>query len=50
MAEEKVEKCMICGKPSKTTICRACEDKIRGEAVEKKIRREKAGRIDKEKK
>ncbi len=49
-AREKTEKCIICGKPSRTTICHACEDKIRSEAVDKKIRQEKAGRTDKEKK
>ncbi len=28
--------CSICGKPSEETICHACRDRIRGEAVEKK--------------
>ncbi|MBI4950186.1 MAG: hypothetical protein HY955_08595 [Deltaproteobacteria bacterium] len=48
--EKKEEKkhvvCSICGKPSELTICHACEDKIRGEAVEKKHEIDKAGRTD----
>ncbi len=38
--------CSICGRPSDTTICHACEDKIRGEALEKKHDIDKAGRTD----
>jgi len=45
MGEEKKEHvCTICGKRSATTICHACEEKIRGEALEKKKEVEKAGR------
>lgn len=47
--EEKKEKphiCTVCGRPSEATICHACEDKIRGEAVEKKHDIDKAGRTD----
>ncbi len=33
---KKEHHCSICGKPSELTICHACEDKIRGEAVEQK--------------
>jgi len=47
--EEKKEKkhvCTICGKPSDMTICHACEDKIRGEALDKKHDINKAGRTD----
>ena len=43
---EKKHVCSICGRPSDTVICHACEDKIRGEAVEKKHDIEKAGRTD----
>ncbi len=32
--------------PSETVICRACGDKIRGEALEKKHEVDKAGRAD----
>lgn len=52
MAEKKEEKggkkhiCSVCGRPSDTTICHACEDRIRGEALEKKHEAEKAGRTD----
>ncbi|MBI5683031.1 MAG: hypothetical protein HZC45_07700 [Deltaproteobacteria bacterium] len=38
--------CMVCGKPSPTTICSQCEAKIRGEALEHKQEIEKAGRTD----
>ncbi len=46
--EKKVKKhvCSICGRPSDTTICHACEDKIRGEALEHKHEVDKAGRTD----
>ncbi|MBI5875276.1 MAG: hypothetical protein HZB81_05450 [Deltaproteobacteria bacterium] len=47
--EEKKEKkhvCSICGKPSEATICHPCEEKIRGEALEKKKEVDKAGRTD----
>ncbi len=51
MAEKKQDKdkhhvCTICARPSETAICHACEDKIRGEAVEKKHEIDKAGRTD----
>ncbi len=44
--QEKPHVCSICGRPSDATICHACEDKIRGEAVEKKHDINKAGRTD----
>ncbi|MBI1911136.1 MAG: hypothetical protein HYS21_03965 [Deltaproteobacteria bacterium] len=44
--QEKKHVCSVCGKPSDMTICHACEDRIRGEAVEKKHEAEKAGRTD----
>lgn len=44
--QEKKHVCSICARPSDTTICHACEDKIRGEALEKKHDVEKAGRTD----
>ncbi len=33
--------CLICGKPSAKSICPACADKLRGEALEKKKKDEK---------
>jgi len=44
--EEKPLRCHICGKPSEASICHACEDRIRGEAVEKRKDTGKAGRTD----
>jgi len=44
--EEKKKVCMVCGKPSPTTICEACEARIRGEALEHKQEIEKAGKMD----
>ncbi len=32
---------MLCGKPSTKTICAACSDKLRGEALNKKKKEEK---------
>jgi len=43
---EKKHVCSICARPSELTICHACEDKIRGEAIEKKHEIDKAGRTD----
>ncbi|MEK7881069.1 MAG: hypothetical protein AAB210_04140 [Deltaproteobacteria bacterium] len=47
--EEKKEKkhvCSVCGRPSDAVICHICEDRIRGEAIEKKREIEKAGKTD----
>ncbi len=44
--KEKKHTCSICGRPSETVICHACEDKIRGEALEHKHEIDKAGRTD----
>jgi len=44
--KEKPHVCSICGRPSDTVICHMCEDKIRGEAIEKKHDIDKAGRTD----
>ncbi len=41
MAPSKKQVCMICGKPSTRTICNACADKLRGEALERKKKDEK---------
>lgn len=39
--EEKKQYCSICGRPSDTVICHACEDKVRAEALDKKHDAEK---------
>lgn len=36
--------CIVCGKPSTDLICEACRAIIRGEALEEKLRVERAGR------
>lgn len=36
--------CIVCGKPSADLICEACRAMIRGEALEQKLRVERAGR------
>lgn len=42
--ETKTEKeehcCSVCGKPSPLTICQSCEEKIRGEALDKKTKKD----------
>jgi ribosomal protein S14 len=42
--EEKKHRCAVCGRPSDTVICHACEDRVRAEALEKKHDIEKGGR------
>lgn len=44
--DEKKHVCSVCGRPSDTVICHACEERIRGEALEKKKEIDKAGRTD----
>jgi hypothetical protein len=42
MAEEQKKKlCMICAQPSEKTICDACSEQLRGEALNKKKKEEK---------
>lgn len=36
--------CMLCGKPSKQSICDACKSKVQGETLRKKLQTEKAGK------
>ena len=45
---EKASRCMVCGKPNEGggSICQACNDSIRGEAVGK--RKKVAKKADKE--
>lgn len=35
--------CMMCGKPSKETICEVCKTKVQGELLHKKLETEKKG-------
>ena len=42
MAEKKRQICLLCGKPSQKTICDACSERLRGEALNKKKKEEKA--------
>ena len=37
----KKQVCMLCGKPSTKTICEACSERVRGEALNKKKKEEK---------
>ncbi len=41
MGETKKQVCMMCGKPSPKTICDACSEQVRSEALEKKKKDEK---------
>ena len=41
---EPEARCIVCGKPSADLICEACRAMIRGEALEQKLRVERAGR------
>lgn len=38
-------RCIVCGKPSPDLICEGCRAMIRGEALEEKLRVERAGRL-----
>lgn len=46
--DDKAKKhvCSVCARPSDTAICHTCEEKIRGEALEKRHEIGKAGRTD----
>ncbi len=41
MSQPKKPICMICAKPSPKTICDACSEKLRGEALHRKKKDEK---------
>jgi hypothetical protein len=45
---EKKKVCMICGKPSESSICESCKAQVQGEAAEKKIKVEKQVRVGSE--
>lgn len=36
--------CMLCGKPSKESICQQCKSKVQGEHVRKQIQSVKTGK------
>jgi hypothetical protein len=36
--------CLVCARPSRDLICEGCRARIRGEALERKHREERAGR------
>ncbi len=41
MPEKKKPVCMMCGKLSEKTICNACAERLRGEALNRKKKDEK---------
>jgi len=46
MAEKKKNHCLICGQESEKSICDGCAVKVQGEAVDKKQKIEKKGKVD----
>ena len=40
-----LQRCLVCAVPSEDLICGPCRARIRGEALERKLREERAGRI-----
>ena len=42
---EKKSRCMVCAKPSVTSICDSCKAQIQGEAADKKQKMEKGVRV-----
>lgn len=45
-AAPPLRKCLVCGASSDDLICTSCRARIRGEALDRKQREERAGRID----
>jgi len=43
-AEATLSRCLVCREPTEDLICAACRARIRGEALERKHREERAGR------
>ena len=41
MTEKKKSLCMVCAKPSESSICDSCKAQIQGEAADKKQKMEK---------
>lgn len=46
MTDKKRNFCLICGKESEKSICDNCSLKVQGEAVDKKQKIEKKGKVD----
>jgi recombinational DNA repair protein RecR len=44
--KKKVKLCMLCGKPSESSICETCSIKVQGELLEHKHEVEKKGKPD----
>jgi hypothetical protein len=44
-APAALRQCLVCAAPSEDLICEACRARIRGEALERKLREERAGRL-----
>lgn len=42
MTEKKKSLCMVCAKPSESSICDSCKSQIQGEAADKKQKIEKS--------
>jgi predicted amidophosphoribosyltransferase len=42
MTEKKESLCMVCAKPSESSICDSCKSQIQGEAADKKQKMEKS--------
>jgi nucleotide-binding universal stress UspA family protein len=40
-----LRRCLVCAAPSEDLICETCRARIRGEAIERKLREERAGRL-----
>ena len=45
MSEKKKSLCMVCAKPSETSICESCKSQIQGEAADKKQKMEKSVKV-----
>ena len=48
MTEKKKSLCMVCAKPSETSICESCKAQIQGEASDKKQKIEKKVQVGSE--
>ena len=48
MTEKKKSLCMVCAKPSETSICDSCKKQIQGEAADKKQKIEKQVQVGSE--
>jgi hypothetical protein len=45
-AAPPLRRCLVCGASSDDLICTSCRARIRGEALDRKQREERAGRVD----